>query len=64
LRRVDRERPFSQEKLAKPNVFRTLRGLETLALVSSGQFRHRVQLALGWIEQQVEDGWFWMWMEE
>lgn len=64
LKRVGRERSLLQiNKLPKPNMFRTLLGIETLTNITKNRFQSRIDLAFQWIEQQFKGGWFLAWME-
>jgi hypothetical protein len=64
FKRIGRERLHPQNKmLAKPNMFRTLRGIETIRWLTAGRFDHRIDKALGWVEKQMNDGWFKAWIE-
>ena len=64
FKRIGREALLSQhKKLAKPNMFRTLRGIEMIRWLAAGRFDHRIDKALGWVEKQMNDGWFETWIE-
>jgi nucleoside phosphorylase len=65
FKRIGRERLFvQQKKLAKPNMFRTLRGIETIKWLTPNRFNNRIDKALAWVEKQMNDGWFEAWMED
>jgi hypothetical protein len=65
LRRIQRQHVLSHRgMLAKPNMFRTLLGLETISWLAEDRFRSRRDLAFKWIDQQVNEGWFWAWVAE